>query len=334
VVEEGPSIYIFDGDDEFAINESVTKIHDRLGDANIAEMNTTRLDGHTCTLPQVADAVATIPFLAPKRLVILSYPTARLKDKQQQENFINFLNTDKLTAKLILVDYDFLTPDRDRRDGKLNWLEKWAVAPEQARRVFIRHHAQPSGPSMVRWIQDHAKSLGGQFTPQAAVTLANQVGDDTRTAAQEITKLLTYVNYSRPVDPDDVEHLTPLTAKVGDFDLVNALRDKDGCKAQALLHRSMEEDDPLRIFQSIVYQVRTLIVARDVIDDHGTVNDFPKSLKISYYPAKFAMESVHRFPAEFLDNIYHRLLDLDDEIKTGRIAADLALELLVIELTV
>ena len=232
------------------------------------------------------------------------------------------------------MDDDFLTDDRDRRGGRLNWLEKWALAPEQARRVFMRHHPQPRGPLMVRWIQDHVKSLGGQFTPQAAVTLANQVGDDTRTATQEITKLLTYVNYSRAVDPDDVEHLTPLTAKVGDFDLVNALRDKDGRKAQALLHRSMEEDDPLRIFQSIVYQVRTLIIARDVLDDHGTVDDFPKSLKISDYPAKFALESVQRFPAEFLEDIYHRLLELDDEIKTGRMDADLALELLVIELTV
>ena len=68
--------------------------------------------------------------------------------------------------------------------------------------------------------------MGGQITPQAAVSLANQIGDDTRLASQEITKLLTYVNFARPVDVDDVEHLTPLTAKIGDFELVNALRDR------------------------------------------------------------------------------------------------------------
>jgi DNA polymerase-3 subunit delta len=332
-VEEGPSIYIFDGDDEFAINESIAKIHDRLGDATIAGMNTTRLDGRSYTLPQLADAVATVPFLAPKRLVILTFPTARLLDRQHKESLIDFLNTEKPTAKLILVSYDFLTIERDRRENRLHWLEKWALSPEQSKRVYLRHHAQPSGALMVRWIQDHAKSLGGQFTPQAAVSLASLVGNDTGNAAQEVAKLLTYVNFARAVDADDVEHLTPLTARVGDFDLVNALRDRDGRKAGGLLQRSLEEDDPLRIFQGIVYQIRTLIIAREIVDDHGTVDDFPKSLKIGYFPAKLAMESVHRYPGKFLDDIYHRLLELDEDIKTGRMDADLALELLVIKLT-
>ena len=333
MVEEGPSIYIFDGDDEYAINESIDKIRARLGDANIAGMNTTRLDGRTCTLPELQDAVATVPFLAPKRLIILTHPTGRWNDKDGQDKFLNFLNADKPTSKLVLVDYEFLTSERDRREGRLNWLEKWANSPEQEKRVYIRHHPQPSGIVMVRWIQEHGKSLGGQFTPQAALSLANQVGEDTRMAVQEITKLLTYVNFSRPVDADDVEHLTPLTAKVGDFELVNALRDKDGRKAQSLLHRSLEDDDPLRIFQSIVFQIRALIIAREILDERGTVDDFPKSLKIGYYPARLAMESAPRFSMHSLDLIYHRLLELDQNIKTGQMDAALALELLVIELT-
>jgi DNA polymerase-3 subunit delta len=330
MVEEGPAIYILDGDDEFAISESIDKIRNRLGDSNIAEMNTTRLDGRSYSMSQLEDAVATVPFLAPKRLVILTHPTNRLKDKQQQEKIINFLNADIPTTKLVLVEYDYLTSEKDRRDGKVNWLEKWATSPDQVKRVFIRHHPQPTGAMMVKWIQDHAKSLGGQFTPRAAVSLANQIGDDARMASQEITKLLTYVNFTRPVDSDDVEHLTPLTGKIGDFELVNALRDRDSRKAQALLHRSLKEDDPLRIFQSIVFQIRTLIVAREILDEHGTANDFPKSLKIGFFPA---LESAPRFSLKLLELIYHRLLELDVAIKTGQIETDLALELLVIELT-
>ena len=333
MVEEGPAIYIFDGDDEFAINESIAKIFTRLGDSTIAEMNTTRLDGRALLMSQLEDSVATVPFLAPKRLVILTHPTYHLNDKGQQEKFIQFLNTDKLTSKLVLVEYDFLSNEKERRDGKLNWLEKWATSPTQANRVFIRHHPQPVGAMMVKWIQDQAKNLGGQFTPQAAISLINLIGEDTRLAYQEIYKLLSYVNFSRPVDSDDVEHLTPLTAKIGDFDLVNALRDRNGRKAQALLHRSLEDEDPLRIFQGIVYQIRTLLIAREILDEQGTVNDFPKSLKIASYPARLALESATRFSLKFLELIYHRLLELDSAIKTGHIETDLALELLIIELT-
>jgi DNA polymerase-3 subunit delta len=334
VAEEGPEIYLFDGDDEFAITESISKIVSRLGDASIAGMNTTHLDGRSSSLSQLKDAVATVPFLAAKRLVILSHPTDRLKDKNDQVEFIAYLSAEKPTSKLILVEYDFLTSDRDRRDGRLNWLEKWAVSPAQAKRVFMRHHPQPSGALMVKWIQEHVKLEGGQISPQAAVSLANQVGDDSRLASQEITKLLTYVNGTRPVDVDDVEHLTPFTAKIGDFELVNALRDHDARKAQALLHRSLQEDDPQRIFQSIVYQIRLLMIARELIDTNGTLNDIPKSLKISYYPAKFALDSAAHYTSKFMDYIYHRLLELDEAIKTGQMDADLALELLVTELTI
>jgi len=233
-----------------------------------------------------------------------------------------------------LVDYEFLTNERDKKEGKLNWLEKWASSPQQARRVYVRHHPQPNGALMVKWIQEHIKTMGGQISPQAAVLLANQIGDDTRLATQELTKLLTYVNFARPVDTDDVEHLTPLTAKISDFELVNALRERDQRKAQALLHRSLQEDDPLQILQSIVYQIRVLIVAREILDEHGTINDFPKSLNIKYYPAKLALESASRYSINFLEMIYHRLLDLDEAIKTGKMDADLALELLIMELTI
>jgi DNA polymerase-3 subunit delta len=333
LTETGPEVYVFDGDDDFAINESISQLTSRLGEPTIAGMNTTQLDGRTTSLAQLKDAVATVPFLASKRLVILTHPTARYKEKTDQDEFLAYLDAPKPDAKLVLVAYDFLTDERHRRDGKLNWLEQWAVSPEQSKRVYIRHHPQPSGMAMVRWIQEYVKTQGGQMTSQAAMALASQIGEDTRLAAQEIIKLLTYVNFSRPVEPDDVVHLTPLSAKIGDFDLVNAIRDRDQRKAQALLQRSLEDDDPIYIFQRIVSQIRALVIGREIHDERGTVNDFPKALKISYYPARLALEGASRFSNKFLDMIYHRLLELDESIKTGQIDADLALELLVIELT-
>jgi DNA polymerase-3 subunit delta len=334
VPEEGPEIYLFDGDDEFAINESIGKIRAKLGDPNIADLNTTLLDGRYFTINQLIDAVATVPFLATKRLVIITSPTARLKEKYSQEEFINYLNSDKPTSKLVLAEFEFLTSEKDRKYNRLNWLEAWASSPEQSRRVYIRHHPLPSGALMVRWIQDHVKMMGGQISTQAAVSLANQIGDDTRLASQEITKLLTYANYSRPVDIDDVEHLTPLTAKIGDFELVNAIRDHNQRKAQALLHRSLEENDPLQILQSIVYQIRILVMAHEILEDHGTIDDFPKAFKIHPYPARLALESAVQYSNQYLDTFYHRLLQMDLAIKTGQIDAELALEMLVVELTI
>ena len=81
MAEEGPEIYLFDGDDEFAINESIGKIRARLGDANIADLNTTLIDGRSFTINQLIDAVATVPFLATKRLVVLTTGLFSFKSK-------------------------------------------------------------------------------------------------------------------------------------------------------------------------------------------------------------------------------------------------------------
>ena len=115
---------------------------------------------------------------------------------------------------------------------------------------------------------------------------------------------------------------------------MNAIRGHNQRKEQALLQRSLAENDPLQIFQSIVYQIRMLVIAREILDDHGTVDDFPKVLKIHPYPAKLALESAARYTHQLLDTIYHRLLQMDLAIKTGQIDGELALEMLVVELTI
>ena len=55
--------------------------------------------------------------------------------------------------------------------ARLNWLEKWAASPDQAKRVFMRHHPQPAGGLMVKWIQEHVKLDGGSdYTPGCRFT--------------------------------------------------------------------------------------------------------------------------------------------------------------------
>jgi hypothetical protein len=96
-----------------------------------------------------------------------------------------------------------------------------------------------------------------------------------------------------------------------------------------LLERA-EDDDPLRIFQSIVFRSGS-DYAREILDESGTLNDFPRSLKIGYYQPLWRWKVI-KYTNKFLENIY-LLLEFDEAIKTGRMAADLALELLIIKLT-
>lgn len=190
---------------------------------------------------------------------------------------------------------------------------------------------------MAEWIQAQAESAGGKFTPRAAGLLASAVGDNARLAAQEIEKLLLYVNFQRPVDEQDIRQLTAYHGEVGDFALVNALRARDRHQASYVLHRMLEKGEPLLMLGSIVYQFRLVLLARELLDEGFSGEEVKdlcvKHLKVNVYPVELALQQARAFTLPALEEIYRRLLDADIAIKSGGMDDALALEVLVETLT-
>lgn len=329
--ESSPVIYLLDGENEFAIHGVLTQLVAKLGDPSIAALNVTPMDGRTSTLEDLRLVTSAMPFLASRRLVILSHPTHRLNSEALRKRFTNYLDEVPPTTALVLVEFHLLTEDRDRKKGGIHWLEKWAQKAKTP--TYIKHFPLPVGPAFVKWIGDQAKLIGGQFTPQGAIKLAEFIGDDTRLASQEIHKLLAYVNYSRPVEADDVYHLTAFAAGLEDFALVNALRRRDRRKTQEILRRMLEKDDPLPILHNIVQQYRLLLLAREALEFGRSEEEIARRMKVHAYPVRLAMEQARNIPLDELELIYHRLLEVDKAIKSGQMPGDLALEILIVELT-
>jgi DNA polymerase-3 subunit delta len=63
--------YIFHGPDEFSAKETLSRLKTRLGDAAMVDLNTTELEGATLTLNELIHHANAVPFLAPKRVVIV-----------------------------------------------------------------------------------------------------------------------------------------------------------------------------------------------------------------------------------------------------------------------
>ena len=209
-----------------------------------------------------------------------------------------------------------------------HWLVKWL----KQHGFGLERHGLPVAAEMPGWIRQYAKAQGGEIAGAAASRLADLVGSDTRQAAQEVTKLLTYVNWSRPVSAADVEALSPLTAAPDVFAMVDALAAGDGRKAQRLLHRLMEFQDVFSTWGMIIRQFRLLLLAREVLDNRGGEAEAMKALGVQPFVARKALNQARGFNMPRLEMIYHRLLEIDEGAKTGRMPLDVALDLLVAEL--
>jgi DNA polymerase-3 subunit delta len=327
MADKPPVVYILNGFDEFAISNFLNALQAKMGDATIAEMNTTRIDGRSLSIDALTNAVSAMPFLAPRRLVILTNPLAKLNNVTLRDKFVALLERVPPSTALVLVENRQLTEDKDRRNGKIHWLELWAN--QAGERAIFRTFLIPRGEAMTEWILERAEAMGGQFTPEAAERLADQVGDEPRQLDQEIRKILTYVDFKREVQPDDIDHLTPFSRQGDIFAMVDALSFHKGREAQGILHRLLEEQDALYIFGMVVRQFRLLLQARELLDHGGRETDIVRELKVSSYVAGKLVSQTHQFTQEKLEGIYRRLLELDEAAKTGQIEIDLSLDMLI-----
>ena len=158
------------------------------------------------------------------------------------------------------------------------------------------------------------------------------VGADTRQAAQEISKLLAYVNWARPIKVADVEAVSIVTAEPDIFAMVDALASGNGKSAQKLLHRLLENEDAFSVWGMVVRQFRLLLLAREVID-HAADSVKWSSIGRSQFVAGKVFSQAKRFSLPALEKIYHKLLEIDEAAKTSQVTLDLAMETLVVELT-
>jgi DNA polymerase-3 subunit delta len=148
----------------------------------------------------------------------------------------------------------------------------------------------------------------------------------------EISKLLAYVNWVRPVTGSDVEAVCIVTSQQSVFDFVDALSIGNGKSAQHLLHRLLENEDAFALWGMVVRQFRLLIQAREILDGRGNKDDVARALGVHPYVAEKTTGQAARFSIESLESIYHKLLRIDEGVKTSQITLELALDMLVVEM--
>lgn len=338
--EDKPVVYILRGDDREAIEKHLRDFRDSLGQPDIAALNIAHLPGST-ELNDLRSAALSAPFLAERRLVIVEdalKPYGGSGKQKLRKEFLDLLDSLPSTTGLVLIVPDwmkYISKTRSRDWETLNdrhWLIKWTRTTAQ--RTWIENCLLPSGNEMVSWIKAKAVELGGEMKPLAAAKLADYVGNNTQQAAREIEKLLTYVNFERPVDDDDVERLSIEERQSDIFTLVDAIGNRDGEKALEMFHLLLEElDFTYDIFPMIIRQFRLILQAREIIDDGGSDRDVAAQLHIHPFIANKVSAQSRKFNLPALEAIYQQLLEIDVGQKTGGMPGEIAVDVLIARLT-
>lgn len=320
-------VLILDGDDEYAISQEIARHQTKLQteSESFADLNLARLDGATFNLEQLPSIAGALPFLAPRRLVILNNLTAKLprsdekesakKTSPSQAKFYRLLEQIPETTLLILeVVYEASDARKDDLKKKLAALKQWAG--ENPGTAQVKTFMLPKGKEMARRIQQMAMDAEAEIRFDAAERLAYLVDDDPRRAAQELEKILAQNNYpGRPITIDDVVVATPDDNQGDVFALTDSLAESKIQAALDHLQRLLEYDDYFMIFSLITSHFRKLIFAREVIDRGGSDGEIQKALRLlgvnHSFPAEKITRQARRLSMEKLEHAYRLLLEVD-----------------------
>jgi DNA polymerase-3 subunit delta len=318
---DSPRFYIFHGSDEFTRSETVADLRRRMGE--LGELNTVHLDGRTATLEELRRACETVPFLADRRLVLVTGLLTRLgrgKERGLLEGVVRLLQALPETTRLVFVEDGPLPDDHP--------VLKFAAGREEG---FVRQFEPPPPDALPRWIQERARLHGGEMERDAAIHLAQVIGPgDLRLLDGEIAKLVTYAGPGRVVTADDVAQLVPYVQQAVVFDLVDALGRREGRQAAILLHRLLDAgENPLGILAMVVRQFRLIILVKDLTGRGENPASIPQLLGLHPFVARKLHTQSANFTFAQLERIYRYLLDLDLAIKTGDVTPEAALDLLV-----
>lgn len=319
-------LYIFYGEDDFSLKETLAELKEKLAAEGLGAADITVLEGNKLSLDELKAICDTIPFLAPKRMVIVDGLLSRFEQKGRTRPELGewralngYIATMPPSTVLVLVNAKL------RRDNP--------VLRELTPRAKVREFPPVRGAALHDWVLSRLREKGGDISPTALQLLTNLVGDNLWILCNEIDKLYLYCQ-GRRIEEGDVQLLVSYAQEANIFALVDAIIQRRAAAAERLLHQLIDRGaTPPYLLFMITRQFRLLVQAKELSKQRLPTVELIGRLGVpSEYVLRRVMEQAREYSLGQLREIYGKLLDTDMSIKTGLLKGGLALDLLVADL--
>ena len=295
------------GEDTYRSRRKLLEITEEHKNKHKSGLNLRYVDGKSITFDDLRSEMLEISMFKEKKLIILTDAALNTKFKE------DFIEKGKQLADSdnLLVFYErqgFL-----KKDKIISFMEKYGK---------LQEFNLLSGVSLKKWAMEEFKKYGREIDEDALALLIGFTSGDLWQLSNEINKL---VNYNPvKVKKEDVSALVKPKSEVNIFDTVDAIAVKNKKKAVDLLKNHIEKgDSPIYLLAMIASQMRNIISVKGSNGDNPGLHPFV---------ARKSMQQAKNFSLDDLKIIYDRILELDTEIKIGKIDPDIVLDVLISEI--
>ncbi len=311
------------GEDSFRVAEKVRQLKDAFRQKyDPTGYNTVSFpsdDSNKLEVSEVLQSACSFPFLGSRRMVLVNGLFSFLK-KTDEKIWLDGFN--RMPESSIVVLWEEI---ETKVVEKKQWVKDFSKTAE----VHTYPFPVLTGSALVKWTTDRVKALGGLSDQNAIVALIERVGGDLWQMSHEIEKLGAF-SHGKVITKEMVDDLVHATFEGKIFELMDAISKKQSSRAIRLLEdeRSAGSDDHY-LLTMLGRQVRILLGARALLDQNSNVSKQIVATELDVHPfvAQKSLEQARLFSFDDLRIAHELLFEYDLKIKTGRISADLATDL-------
>jgi len=182
------------------------------------------------------------------------------------------------------------------------------------------------GKELKDWASTQFDEAGVEISAKALSTLTDYVGSDLWRFFNEIEKLANYKRGGR-VKVEDVKLLVRPDLETDIFNTIDAFAFKNNQKSLSLIQEHLDQgDSPLYILGMINYQLRNLLQVKQLKQQGKRFPSIKKETDLNGFVIKKTLKQCRKFSLEEIKKIYHQLLEVDLNIKTGKVDKEPALK--------
>jgi DNA polymerase-3 subunit delta len=312
------------GKDTYRLQQKLKEIEAQYKEIHKSGLNLEKIDALQIEFEEFTDKLFQYSMFIEKKLFFLENLFSSQKFK---EKFLEKIKEIAKSQDLIVV---FEKKELLKKDKLFLGLKKYGKSQE---------FESLKGKMLENWIKNEFQKEKIKVSEQAMNLLLEFIGNDLWQLSNEIKKLvclkkpLKANDLIEEVKSKDIEILVKPKLEANIFKIIDALSQKNKKKALKLIQESLlKENKPLAILNMINFQFRGLLIAKTLMEEGKTLDDFLKLNILKPYPTRKCWYASTGFSLNQLKKIYQKIFEADLSIKTGKIQPEEGLKMLVAEI--
>lgn len=306
-------IYLLYGEEAYLVRQYKDRLRDSLcveGDT----MNTSVFSGKDISPASLIDLSETMPFFAERRVIFVENSGFF---KKSPEDLAAYLGELPETTYFIFVEEEV-----DKRGKMYKQVKKFGSVVEFKRQTDA---------VLMQWILGKLKKENKRITRPVMELFLDKTGTDMELITQELEKLLCYTMEKDVIEAADVEAICANQINGKIFDMVDAIGRKEQKKALDLYYDLLMLKEPaMRILYLVTRHFQILMQLRDMTGKGFDNKQMASKAGVPEFAVRKYLGQAKSFSLTQLEEIVRASVQTDENIKTGQMTDQLAVELLII----